>query len=680
MLRRFIPCIAGFLLPTILLQAQKVADTIKTNQLDEVVVTGQYKAQSLKNSVYQLKVINAERIKASGATTIQQVLNTQLGFRFSNDAALGTTDVQLNGMNGRNVKILIDGVPMIDRFDQRVSLSQVDINTIERIEIVEGPMSVSYGTDAMAGVINIITKKALKNNLSVSAKVQEETAGTEYYPFSFQGVHHQNVNLAYKKNKISVQAGGTHNDFSGFGGDAWGRGKSWLPKEQYFGNARVGYTTLRLNAYYRIDGLHEEITARNSINFNNYKALDQRFGSKRFTHQLQADYAVSNKVRYNGLLSISNYQRQTKTVIHDFSTQTETPGTADGQQDLSKLAGFTFRNTFQYQLNDKVSFQPGIDINHEKMSGARVSGSPQINDYALFISSEIKATKRINIRPGLRFIKNSVYDAPPVVPSINTKFSITKNLDARLNYGYGFRAPSLRELYFTFVDANHNLIGNPDLKAENSNSFNGSLSWSPQFAKKLNYTATINGFYNAFKNQIDLAVSPTNSTQYTYVNISSSNTAGAGLENRFLLKNLDASIGFLYTAYAADIDATGYVKEDNRNYLWTPEANANIIYNIQKIKTKLGLFYKYIGEKPQFGYSTQNGQPTIVLMQTSAYNLADVTATTQVFKFLSVAVGVKNLFDVTRINSNAVSGTHSSGGPQSISYGRSYFMGLNFQL
>ncbi len=153
------------------------SDSTSSKKLEEIVITGQYKAQSLKKSVYQVRVINNSQIQMSGATNIQQVLNTQLGFRFSNDNTLGISDVQLNGMGGNNVKILVDGIPMIDRYDERVSLSQIDVNTIDRIEIVEGPMSVSYGTDAMAGVINIITKKPMKNTLSTTASVQEETAG-----------------------------------------------------------------------------------------------------------------------------------------------------------------------------------------------------------------------------------------------------------------------------------------------------------------------------------------------------------------------------------------------------------------------------------------------------------------------------------------------------------------------
>ena len=76
-------------------------DSLSVKNLEELIVTGQYKPQSLKKSVYQVRVINKERIKQSGATNVQQVLNNQLGFRFSNDNTIGTTDVQLMGMSGR---------------------------------------------------------------------------------------------------------------------------------------------------------------------------------------------------------------------------------------------------------------------------------------------------------------------------------------------------------------------------------------------------------------------------------------------------------------------------------------------------------------------------------------------------------------------------------------------------
>ena len=127
--------------------------------IEEVVVTGQFRPTSLKNSVYKVRTLDQQYIQRRATTDdMATLLNMELGIRFNNDLTLGESDIQLMGVSGQNVKVLIDGVPMIDRGSTKQSLSQIDINTIERIEIVEGPVSVMYGTDALAGVINIITQ------------------------------------------------------------------------------------------------------------------------------------------------------------------------------------------------------------------------------------------------------------------------------------------------------------------------------------------------------------------------------------------------------------------------------------------------------------------------------------------------------------------------------------------
>jgi outer membrane receptor for ferrienterochelin and colicins len=657
-------------------------DSATVRKLEEVIVTGQYKPQSLKKSVYQVRVITGERIQLSGATNIQQVLNNQLGFRFSNDNTLGITDVKLNGMGGNNVKILLDGIPMVDRYDERVSLSQIDINNVERIEIVEGPMSVSYGSDAMAGVINIITKKNKKDIFSVNASAQEETAGDEYYPFSYKGVHTQNVNINYAKKHLVTAVGGTHNDFDGFGGDSYGRGKTWKPKEQWMGYGKLGYAGNHLHIYYRIDGLKENILSRNPINMNNYKAVDQEYITNRYIHQVQSEYRFNEKIQWSSFVAYTDYQRQTKTTRHNFESNTIEPNQA-GEDDISKLNSLAFKTSVQYQLSPKVSLQPGIDINHEKASGARIEGSPEINDYAFFASAEIKPTPSVNIRPGFRISSNSQYDAPPIIPSINTKFVLSKQLDLRLAYGYGFRAPTLRELYLTFFDANHSLIGNTNLKAEYSNSVNGSLTLTPESLKNIGFKSTLSAFYTAYRNQVQLLQSVTNNTEYTYYNTDKSKTLGGSLENQLAWKKLEVSVGFSYTGYSSSqYNDDNYIKEDNRDILWTPEINSEIVYSADKIKTRFGLFYKYIGKKPAFSFGTIDSKDAILLTQTSPYQLADFTITTDINKFFTTHIGVKNIFDVTDVNSNTVSSSnsaHSSSGPLAIGYGRSFFLGLSFK-
>ena len=665
------------------------ADSIENN-LKEVVVTGQYEPQSLRNSVYQTRVITAERIRLRASTNIQQVLSTELGFRFSNDFTLGVSDVQLMGMSGRNVKILLDGVPMIDRSDARESLNQIDINTVERIEIVEGPLSVSYGSDALAGVINIITKNAAKNALSLNARVQEETVGNEYSPFSKSGSHIQNVNGNWSNNGWNVLAGLTHNDFNGF--DVPGALETaeeiaavpnrWKPKEQWLANTKLGYRTKDFNIWYRLDYLDETIDAKGGYNPGNYKSTNQKYITNRYTQQLQGDYRVNDKLHLNGVLSYANLKRTTRTVVHDYSTGAEELSTGLGEQDISKFRSVLIRTTAQYKLSDQVSFQPGFEVNLDGSSGARILGSPAINDYAFFISSELNVIKDVTIRPSLRFIQNSVYDAPPVIPSINTKVRLNDNFDLRLGYANGFRSPALRELYYDFVDANHKILGNPNLKAEQSDSFTASLSFSEDPGQELHFRSVISGFYNDFRNKIDFGISPDDATVTVPLNITKYKSVGGTFENTFYLRNFQASLGLSYVGYYNQYQESGDIPGESSKFSWSPEINSNLSYTFPELNTTVNLSYKFTGKRPVYAlYTPAGGTEVVSLSKTGSFHMADLMITKQLFTGLNVNAGVKNLFDVTYVSNTALASTaaHSTGsGPLPLSYGRSYVIGLTY--
>ncbi|CAN5600462.1 hypothetical protein BH09BAC4_BH09BAC4_21540 [soil metagenome] len=652
------------------------------NQLNEVVVTGQYEPQSLKKSVYNVRVIDSERIRLRAAVNVVGVLNNELGFRFSNDNTLGTTDVQLMGMSGRNVKVLLDGLPMVDRGDTRESLNQIDVNSIERIEIVEGPMSVSYGSDALAGVINIITRKPGNERLGVTARVQEETANKEYNLLNNQGVHLQNVGVTWQKKSWNASAGVTNNTFGGWQGLSEGRAKDWLPKNQLFGHGKVGYRTENVNIYYRLDALKETLLSQGAENVNTHQASDQKYITHRYVHQLQGDWKLSDRFQLNGQASYTDYQRRTQTTILDLTTGLRTLSLGQGEQDISKFTSQTYRATASYKVSSAVSVQPGVDINLDASSGARILGSPTINDYAFFVSSTLNPTSRISIRPGLRFIKNSVYDAPPVIPSLNTKFALANNLDLRLAYARGFRSPALRELYFNFFDASHSIRGNPNLKAENSNSFNGSLAWqaSPKFK------STLGAFYNVFNNLISYGIDPSDPRVSMNINIDKFKTTGITLENVFSWKDLQATVGFSYIGRYNNLltqtDTINYVGGTPPSFMWSPEVNTNLTYTLRKIDTKVSFFYKYSGKRPSYlATATTDGNVSATLTEIAAFHWADLTLTKPIAKYLTLSTGIKNLFNITRLanSSTDTGGAHSSSGPAPVSYGRSYFLGLSFQ-
>ncbi|MBT2562017.1 TonB-dependent receptor [Pedobacter sp. ISL-68] len=668
--------------------AQEIkVDTIKANDLKDVVVTGQYGPQTLRNSVYNVKTISADRIKLRAATNVQQILNTELGFRFSNDLTLGTTDVSLMGMTGRNIKILLDGVPMVDRSDARESLNQIDINTIERIEIVEGPMSVVYGTDALAGVINIITKNPGKQLLSVNARVQEESAGKEYNLLNGAGQHNQNLSISWQQKGWSVLLGASHNDFGGwnmapktsFLEEFNSYKNQWKPKEQWLGNTKIGYRNQNFSIWYRLDGLKEDIDSRFGINPSSFEGKLSTYTTKRYTQQLQSEWRVNNKLQITAIGGYTDLQRSTHTVIHNFTNNTERLSDDKGEQDIAKFNSVIFRSTAIYTLNKSVSFQPGIEYNRDAASGQRINGAPVINDYAAFISAEIKLDNGISLRPGLRFIKNSIYDAPPVIPSLNTKFTLTKDLDLRLAYAKGFRSPALRELYYDFVDASHNILGNPNLKAEESNSFNGSLAWAGIHEKDLQFRSTLSGFYNLFKNRINFAQSPTDNSITSLFNVDKYKTTGATLDNTLIYKDVQATLGVSYIGRYNELSMSN-PDLGTPEFAWATEVNSNITYTLPKINGSISLFYKYTGSLPNYKLTAENDPNSVKLTKIGDFHTADLMLNKNLFKSLTINAGIKNLFDVTQLSntSTATGGAHSTGGDVPYSYGRSYVLGLTY--
>ena len=278
----------------------------------------------------------------------------------------------------------------------------------------------------------------------------------------------------------------------------------------------------------------------------------------------------------------------------------------------------------------------------------------------------------MSLRPGIRVIRNSVYDAPPVIPSLNTKFSLSKNLDLRLSYARGFRSPSLRELYFNFFDANHQIVGNPDLKAETSHSFNGSLTWKKMTPGEVAYSTVLGGFYNEVKNLIDYAVSANDPNTFILTNVSNSRTAGVSLTSLAKYRRWNISAGGSYTGFYND-----YSESDKSlpELQWSVEANANLGYSFPRVGMDLNFFYKYTGKRPSY---VQSG-PDIILTELKGYHWADFTVNKKICHYFTASAGVRNLFNVDRVQSQLASGgIHSAGNVRNIGYGRSYFAGISF--
>ncbi|HEX8607006.1 MAG TPA: TonB-dependent receptor, partial [Pedobacter sp.] len=391
------------------------------------------------------------------------------------------------------------------------------------------------------------------------------------------------------------------------------------------------------------------------------------------------DYTLNDQWRFNAAASYTDYSRRTRSTNLDLSSGKETLAIDLGSQDKDVFGSSFFRGTALYKMSSAVSLQPGVEFNNNSGSGGRIVGSPQINDYAFFLSSQIDLGNGVQLRPGLRFVRNSVYDAPPIIPSLNAKVKLTDQIDFRVAYARGYRAPILRELYFIFKDSSHDIIGNENLKAETSDSFNGSVSWNLKQQKPVNFNTTLSGFYNNFKDRIDIGLDASVTTSSVYLNIAKFKTTGVEWNNTFGFKDLQASVGLSYIGRYNQ-----YAESSNTpNFVWTPEVNTTLTYEFQKIGTSLGFFYKFNGKRPNYvltqGSST--AEANVVLSEVAAFHLADLTASKTVNKLLSLNAGVRNLFDVTRLRTtNGSTDPHSSGGAAPMGFGRSFFLGMTMQF
>ena len=133
--------------------------TILGKDLDQVVITAQYAPTDIRQTVNSVKILTSRTIEQRLVLSLYELLQTEPNIRLSQDPILGSV-ISINALKGENLKILIDGVPVVGRLNGNIDAGQIPLNAIQKVEIIEGAQSLLYGSDASGGVINIITKKS----------------------------------------------------------------------------------------------------------------------------------------------------------------------------------------------------------------------------------------------------------------------------------------------------------------------------------------------------------------------------------------------------------------------------------------------------------------------------------------------------------------------------------------
>ncbi|MBL7964337.1 MAG: TonB-dependent receptor [Flavobacteriales bacterium] len=641
--------------------------------LDELVVTGQYAPGSAQQAVQRVHVLDAQQIEHMAANHLGDVLRNELNMRLAQENVLGAS-VSMQGLGGENVKVLIDGVPVIGRSDGKIDLSQIDLTAIERVEVIQGPMSVNYGSNALAGTINLITRRSGGQGDRLKALVYAEHIGRLNTTVT--------ASRGWARGDLVLSGG--RNAFMGWdpAQPGWfdaspnvadsSRYQQWKPREQYFGRINLRHAVQGWTLGYKGEVMDDRLIARGRPRSPYYEtALDEVFRTLRLDNGLFAERRWSHGIGFQGHLAYGLFDRVRTTTFKDLTTLEEVPVSTQGASDTTRFSLLNARATLNNAGPQRVlGWEGGMEVNHEEGRGERMGPATQaITDAALFGSLEYRPVERLVIRPGMRVAYNSSFSAP-LVPALNVRWSVAGQHTLRFSYAQGFRAPSLKELHLYFVDVNHDITGNPDLVPERSHNLTASWQWRQAEARGI-WRIDLDGFLNEIRDQINLA--EVAGLSYTYVNIGQVRTAGGALNGGWRDQRWDLSAGGGVTGWQ-----DGDMQDAGTSMTWMPEVRASATVQLPARLT-FAAFYKYTGDLVRYAV---NAEGLLTRGTIASFHLLDANIARRIWmERLDVAVGCKDILNTGDLATTMSGGAHTGGaGQMPMTTGRTWFLRLQLDL
>lgn len=630
--------------------------------IPEINVTSDNSAKSVSESIHPVRVIGKAEIRNSAASHLDQILQTQPGVSLSRDMVMGS-GLSLNGMGGQNVKILMDGVPVIGRLDGKIDASQLPLANIERIEIVSGPMSSQYGTDAAGGVINLVTDKNVSDPLSLGASMLYESIGTYDLQSTF----------GFRSNASAIKANIGRYFFDGWSPERTDRDQLWNPKEQYHGSLSYRYANERYVFTYAGLVANEKLSDKGAPRVSPYEAyaFDQIYRTLRVNNQLTGETWFKNGSGLKASVAYSHWRRIRNTYRKDLVSLDQSAVGGLEQQDTNYVNALHGRVGYHLPFSsDKGSVNVGLELQQEFASGKRIDeGKADAGEYAVFASMEYQVSPSFQLKPSLRYGYRTDFEMP-LVPSLAIKYDLSKSVAIRLAYGKGFRAPSIKERFLYFVDVNHNVRGNESLQPETSDNLHSSVDFILWNRSDNKLSAGWNGFANSIDQEIVLAQPSATSNLYTYVNIGSTDVFGSGLSLSFSNRSFSTSVG--WTLYGKEQSLDNESSGLNRY----SEAHAHASYRIEKYGVSLDVWFKYNGSSPGYILNEKN---TLSTYENTAFSMLDLAVSKSMGKLARLQLGVRNLLDVTDVNASITGTAHNDGsGTIAVGTGRTYFAKLVF--
>ncbi len=549
-------------------------------ELDEVVITGTRTEKKLLEVPVRTEIVTREEIEKTHARDLKEALEDVPGLILRRTHGKQGQEVWMQGFDADRVLILLNGERLGATTGSTVDLAQIGAADIERIEIVKGATSALYGSEAMGGVINVITRQA-KKPFSLTLEADAGTYGGKNLDAAALGgalgAARTMADLSFVRRRWNLKLTSDLRRLEGFDlggktlrtdGDTvlrWnvdprialtpaGGAELYLSPRYYFEDKERRSEVLVPGLGIRTRKFLEEVkkwhlSLGGKYPFKNGSRVSAALAHERLEDVSRQDIVESPQI---------DQQRTAVITLSRAEVQWDIPA---GKMHLLSLGAVAGRETLsQEQVRDEAA---GLTSIQEITPGA------ERENLETYLQDDIFLNDRLELLPGIRYQYDSDFGSF-MAPKLNLMFKPADFVNIRIGYGKGYRVPNLRERFFFFDHAalGYQVIGNPDLKPETSDSFQTGI----EFWRGKTFHGEVNLFYNRIKNLIDTRLNPEKSAAtglqiFDYQNVNRALTQGAAFSGRFLFwRYFTFKAGYTYL-WAKDRDLDKWLPQRPRHQI-----------------------------------------------------------------------------------------------------------------
>ena len=467
--------------------------------LDGVVVSANRSETSRRTAPSLVNILDGKAFTVTNSPTLAQGLNFQPGLRVENNCQnCGFTQVRINGLDGAYSQILIDSRPVFSALSGVYGLEQVPANMIERVEVMRGGGSALFGSSAIAGTINIITKEPLRNSGEINHTIQSIGGSS-----SIDNNTSVNASLVTDNRKLGLYLYGQNRNRDGYDHD--GDGFTEVPKLKAQTIGLRSYLKTGTYSKLSFEYHHMEEFRRGGDLLD--RPAHEAFIAEQLEHSIDGggikfDLFSSNyKHRFNIYTSIQNVVRDS---YYGVGQDPNAYGYTTG---LTWISGSQYAVSFDRMLFLPADLTAGVEYNYDRLKD-QMTGYNRYTDQKVEIGSAYLQNEWKNNQwsflLGTRMDKHSLINHAVFSPRLNIRYNPVEDINVRASYSEGFRAPQAfdEDLHIESVGSGlMSTVRNAEgLKEERSRSISTSIDYYHRFGNGIQVNLLVEGFYTNLKN------------------------------------------------------------------------------------------------------------------------------------------------------------------------------------